>query len=79
MAGPTRASSTSPDLGQRDAARSAMQQTNPEPLLHIAQPLAQARHRDLALHRGAAEIQGPGHGDESREVAQVEVTHCSLM
>ena len=65
-------------LGERDAARGAVHQADAEPLLHVAQPLAEARDGDALLDRGAAEIPGARHGDESIEVAKVEILHCSI-
>ncbi len=65
-------------LGKRDAARGAVHQADAEPLLHVAQPLAEARYGDALLDRGAAKIPGARHGDEGIEVAEVEILHCSI-
>ena len=65
-------------LGQPDAAGGAVHQADAEPLLEVAQPLAQAGNRDALFHRGAPEIPGAGDGDEGIEIAQVEIAHCSI-
>jgi len=64
-------------LGERDAACCAMQQTYPEPCFHVAQALAQAGHRNMGLHRSPPEIPGPGHRQKGRQIAQIEIAHCS--
>ena len=78
IAGPTRASSNSPAsvnatlrvvrFIRRTPSRSSI-----------------ARRRWLRLDtdtrcstRGAAEIPGAGHGDESVEIAEVDIAHCSI-
>jgi hypothetical protein len=65
-------------LGERDAAGGAVHQPDAEPLLHVTQPLAQARRRNALLQRGAAEIPGAGHGDKGVEIAEIEILHCSI-
>jgi hypothetical protein len=65
-------------FGERNAARGAVHQADAKPLLHVAQPLAEARDGDALLHRGAAEIARARHGDESIEVAEVEIFHCPI-
>jgi hypothetical protein len=68
-----------PGLGQPDAAGGPVHQADAEPLLHVAQPLAQAGDRDILLQRRAAEIPGAGDGDKGAEIAEVEITHCSTV
>ena len=66
-------------LGRRgDAAGGAVHQADAEPLLHVAQALAEARDRDAALQRGAPEVAGACHRHEGVEVAKVEILHCSI-
>ena len=65
-------------FGEGYAARGAVHQADAEPLLHVAQPLAEARDGDALLGRGATEIPGARHGDERIEVAEVEILHCSI-
>ena len=78
IAGPTRRQQQLAGFGERDAAGGAVHQAHAEPLLHVAQPLAEARHRDALLGRGAAEIPGARHGDEGVEIAEIEILHCSI-
>ena len=65
-------------FGERNAARGAVHQANAEPLFHVAQPLAEARDGNALFGRGPAEILGARDGDESTEVAEVEILHCSI-
>ena len=65
-------------LGEGYAARGAVHQADAEPLLHVAQPLAEAGDGDALLGRGAAEIPRARHGDEGIEVAEIEILHCSI-
>src|SRR4029078_8394778 len=59
-------------FGARYAARGAVNQANAKPLFHVAEPLAEAGHRDALLGRGPAEIPRARHGDASIENAASE-------
>jgi len=61
-----------------DAAGGPVHQPNAEPFFQLAQPLAQAGNRDALLQRRAPEIPGTGDGDESIEIAQVQIAHCPI-
>ena len=65
-------------FGQRDAAGGAVHQPHAEPLLHVPQPLAETRDRDVLLDRGAPEIPRAGDGRERGEITEVEIAHCSI-
>jgi hypothetical protein len=65
-------------FGQRDAAGGAVHQANAEALFHVTEPLAEAGHGDALLDRRAPEIPGAGDGEESFEIAEIKIRHCSI-
>jgi hypothetical protein len=65
-------------LGERNAARGAVQQPHAEMLFQRAQPLAQARHGDALLARSAAEIFHTRHRGKGIEIAEIHIHHCSI-
>ena len=73
MAGPTRASSNSPASVSAYAARGAVHQADAEPLLHVAQPLAEARDGDAAARSRRGGNSGARYRYERIEVAEVEI------
>jgi hypothetical protein len=64
-------------LRQRNAAGGAVHEPHAEPLLHVAQALAEARHGDTLVTCSAPEIFCARYGHEGVEIAEIEVAHCS--
>jgi hypothetical protein len=77
MAGATRQQQFT-GFGQRHAAGGAVQQAHAQPLLELAQALAEARGGDDVLAGRAAEVFGARNGHEGGEVAIIDVGHCSI-
>jgi hypothetical protein len=62
-------------IGQPDAAGGAVEQPQAEPLLELADRLAQGRAGDAEMVGGAGEALALGYGDESSELGEIGRAH----
>ncbi len=65
-----------PGVGRRDAAGGAVQQAHAQPLLQVAQQVADGGGRDAEFGRGPAEAAMGRHGDEGGEAGEVDPGHA---
>ena len=67
-----------PLVGQRDAARRAMQQTDAEALLQLSHRVAERRGRNADPRRRGPEAQLISDGDECRQVREIAAVHSRV-
>lgn len=54
-----------------------MQQSHTEPCLKVAEPLAQTGDGHLQLHSRPAKVSRAGDSEKGREIAKIQIIHCS--
>lgn len=64
-----------PGVGQRDAARRAVEQADPQPFLEPADRVADGGGRHAVVGRGALETQVPGDRGEDGKVREIGLRH----
>ena len=63
-------------IGERDAARRAVQQAEPEALLEVPHRVAERRGRDTDARRRRPEAEIVGDGNERGQIGKVGTAHC---
>jgi hypothetical protein len=63
-------------IGERDAPRCAVQQTEPETLLEVPHRVAERRGRDADARRRRPEAEIVGDGNECRQIGKIGAAHC---
>ena len=63
-------------IGERDAARRAVQQSEPEAFLEVPHCVAERRGRDADARRRRSEAEIVGDGNERRQIGKVGAAHC---
>ena len=67
---------TQTGIGERDAPRRAVQQSEPETLLEVPHRVAECRRRDADTRRRCAEAEIVGDGNERCQIGKVGAAHC---
>jgi hypothetical protein len=63
-------------IGERDASRRAVQQSEPETLLEVPHRVAERRRRDADTRGRRAEAEIVGNGNERCQIGKVGAAHC---
>ena len=63
-------------IGERDAPRRAVQQSEPETLLEVPHRVAERRRRDADTRRRRPEAEIVGDGNERGQIGKVGAAHC---
>jgi hypothetical protein len=63
-------------IGERDAAGSVVQQSEPETLLEVPQRVAERRRRHTQTRGRRAEAEIVGDGNERGQIGEVGAAHC---
>src|SRR6516162_680558 len=63
-------------IGERDAPRRAVEQSEPKTLLEVSHCVAECRRRDADTRRRRAEAEIVGDGNERSQIGKVGAAHC---